>query len=161
MYQWMVFLHVFAAFGFIFGHGVSAAIIFQVHRERQPEKLKTLLELSFTLSGFAYASLLLMLVAGVILGFMGQWWGKVWIWLAIGILLVMSVLMGIFASYRLNQLRWALGAPSPAFKEPPPDEIAPAEEIERLIQKAKPWPIMLIGVVGWGLVLWLMMFKPF
>jgi Zn-dependent protease with chaperone function len=160
MYRWIVFLHVFAAFGFIFGHGASGAVLFQIRRERQSEKLRILLGMSFTLSNFAYISLLVMLIAGVILGFMGHWWGKGWIWLAIGTLVVMSVLMGVFA-YRMNQLRWAVGAPSPAFKEPPPEDIAPAEEIERLLRRTKPWPITVIGVVGWGFVLWLMMFKPF
>lgn len=161
MYDWTIFLHVLAAFGFILGHGVSAAVIFQIRSEREIEKLKALLEVSFRLSGFAYASLLVMLGSGILLGFMGRWWGKGWIWLAIGTLIVMSVLMGVFAAYRFNQLRWALGLPSPAFKEDPPEEIAPPEEIERLVMRNRPLVISAIGILGWGLILWLMMFKPF
>jgi hypothetical protein len=92
---------------------------------------------------------------------MGRWWGKGWIWAAIGTLIVMSVLMGVFASYRFNQLRWALGLPSPAFKVPPPEEMAPPEEIERLALRNRPWVISAIGALGWGFILWLMMFKPF
>lgn len=160
MYQWTVFLHVLASFGFILGHGASAAAIFQIHHERDVEKIKLLLEISIRLSSSSYLSLLVMLVSGILLGFMGRWWGKVWIWLAIGTLIVMSVLMGVFAAYRFNQLRWALGLPTPS-KEPPPEEVPPAEEIERLVLRNRPWVITAIGVVGWGFILWLMMFKPF
>ncbi len=161
MYQWIVFLHVFSAFGFILGHGASAAVMFKIRRERHAEKLKALLEVSLTLSTFAYISLVAMLVAGVILGFWGRWWGKGWIWLAIGILIVSSVLMGVFAANRFHRLRWALGMPSPASKEPPPAEMAPAEEIDRIAQMGKPTLVTVIGVLSWGLILWLMMFKPF
>ncbi len=161
MYQWIVYLHVFAAFGFILGHGASAAVMFRVRHERHPEKLKALMEVSLSLTNFGYISLIVMLVAGIILGFWGRWWGQGWVWLAIGILIVMSLLMAIFAANRFHRLRWALGLPSPPDKEPPPLEMAPAEEIDRIAKLGRPILVTAIGVLGWGLILWLMMFKPF
>ena len=161
MYQWVLFLHVFSAFGFVLGHGASAAVMFQVRRERHPERLKALLDVSLSLSSFAYISLIVTIVAGIVLGFMGRWWGTGWIWLAIGTLIISSVLMGVFAASRFHMLRLTLGLPSPASKEPPPAEMAPAEEIDRVARTGKPRLVTAIGILGWGLILWLMMFKPF
>lgn len=161
MYRWILFLHVFSAFGFMLCHGASAAVMFKIRQERRPERLKALLELSLSLSTFAYSSLLVSIVCGVILGFLGRWWDSGWIWLAIGALIVMSVLMAVLAANRFNRLRWALSVPSPAFKEPPPTQIASAEEIDRIALMGRPTLVTVIGVLGWGLILWLMMFKPF
>ncbi|MFQ5923561.1 MAG: DUF2269 family protein [Anaerolineales bacterium] len=161
MYQWIVFLHVLGGFGFMLGHGASVAAMFRVRHERNVEKLKAILDLSLNLTGFTYISLLVMLISGVALGFVGRWWGQGWLWISLGLLIAMTILMAVFGGYYFNKLRWALGLPVPRSKEDPPEEVASAKEIEQIIQAGRPILVTAIGVVGWGLILWLMMFKPF
>lgn len=161
MYPWIVFIHVLGGFLFMIGHGASAAAMFRVRTERNVEKLKAILDLSRTLNGFSNGALLVMLASGITLGFMGRWWGEVWLWTALGLLVVMFVLMAVFGAYYFNQLRWALGMPVPESKQDPPEEMASAEEIDEIALKGRPYLVTAIGVVGWALILWLMMFKPF
>jgi hypothetical protein len=161
MYQWIVFIHVLGGFLFMLGHGASAAAMFRVRTERSVEKLQAILDLSRSLNSFSNAALLVTLASGIVLGFMGRWWGDGWLWTALGLLVVMSILMAFLAAYYFGKLRWALGLPVPGSKEDPPEEIASAEEIEEIALKGRPFLITAIGLVGWGLILWLMMFKPF
>ena len=76
MYQWVVFAHVFAVFGFLIGHGASAAVIFRLRRERDVNSIRVLLDLSRRANGVANACLLVLIAAGVTAGFMGGWWGR-------------------------------------------------------------------------------------
>ena len=76
MYRLVVFVHILTAFAFMLSHGASAAIAFQLKRERELERIRSLLDVSGTTwLGFSIGFLGL-LVAGIALGFMGRWWGK-------------------------------------------------------------------------------------
>jgi hypothetical protein len=46
MYNWLVFLHVVSALGFMMAHGVSVSVAFALRRERHSERVRALLELS-------------------------------------------------------------------------------------------------------------------
>jgi hypothetical protein len=46
MYNWLVFLHVVSALGFMMAHGVSVSVAFALRRERHPERVRALLGLS-------------------------------------------------------------------------------------------------------------------
>jgi hypothetical protein len=46
-------------------------------------------------------------------------------------------------------------------KQHAPVEPAPAAELELLLGSVNPWLFTLIGVGGWAIILWLMIFKPF
>ncbi len=160
MYRWLVFLHILGAFGFMLGHGASAMTLFGIRKERDPEALKALLAVSQSMASFAYICLLIMLILGIILGFMGQWWSRGWIWASLATLIAMTVFMAVFGAAYYHRLRWALGLPYPG-KEPPRNPPASAEELEQIAGSGRPGLIAAIGFVGWGLILWLMMFKPF
>jgi hypothetical protein len=72
-YPWVVLAHVLGAFGFVFAHGVSAFVAFRLRAARSPEQVTTLMGLSSSSLTLAYASLLVLLVAGIAAGFMGDW----------------------------------------------------------------------------------------
>ena len=99
MYQWLVFLHVLGVFGFLLAHGVSVFVAFRVQREKDVHAIRALLGLSASAVMMSTFSLLLILVAGIIAGFMGNWWSMGWIWAALGVFVVVWILM--------SRLHWA------------------------------------------------------
>ena len=72
MYQWVVFLHVLGVFGFLMSHGVSAAVSLKLRGERDLERVRALLQPSGLSLYASYPSLLLLLVTGIVAGFMGD-----------------------------------------------------------------------------------------
>jgi len=162
MYPWLVFLHVLGVFGFLMAHGVSAGVAFALRRERNLERVHALLNLSSSSLGILHGSISLLFVTGIIVGFMGQWWSRGWIWLSLGLLVAIYVYMGIAASGFYGKVRKATGlAYMDGFKSRPPAEPASAEEIDALLGRARPMRLAVIGFGGLLIIAWLMMFKPF
>lgn len=160
MYQWVVFLHVLGAFIFMLGHGASFMVAFKLRGERDLERIKALLELSSYSLGVMYGGLTLLFVAGIVAGFMGNWWGKLWIWAALGLLIAIVIAMYALGSAYYNQVRKAAGMPYfEGTKEQPP--IAPnPEEALRILSSSRPQLLAGIGIGGIAVILWLMLFKP-
>jgi len=162
MYPWIVFLHVIGAFGFILAHGASASVSFALRRERNLERIRALLNLSINSYNVMYVSLLLLLVAGIVAGFMGRWWGAGWIWTALGLLIALIVAMSLVGTRYYAQVRKAAGLEYfEAMKTHAPIPPAAPEEMDRLLAAS---PAMLVAAMGAGgliVIVWLMMFKPF
>ena len=106
---WVVFVHVAAAFLFVMGHGASMWTSDQIRRERDPARIRALLELSSRSLGLVYGSLLTLLIAGIAAGVMGGCFGQGWIWAAIVVLVTIIVLMYALASRYYGQVREAVG----------------------------------------------------
>jgi hypothetical protein len=161
MYPWLVFLHVLGVFGFLIGHGVSAGVSFALRRERNVDRIRLLLQMSSGAASVAYGSLLVLLVTGILTGFMGQWWSWGWIWLAILLLVVLFGMMSALGSRIFNQVRLAVGLPASYGKEQPRSEPVSAEELDALLKRLNPVLLSAVGFGGVALIGWLMMFKPF
>lgn len=162
MYNWVVFLHVFASMSFMLAHGGTTLMALMLKRERNLERVRALLELSgYSWPMFAL-TFLLILVSGIAAGIMGSWWGRGWIWTSLGILVVMSGYMGWASRAQYHRLRKVLGMP---YFEGNKDQSAldPAPDTEIYAVQAELQPIRLaaIGLGSTALILWLMMFKPF
>src|SRR5574338_453603 len=111
-YPWIVFLHVGGAFGFVFGHGASAFVSMAIRRETDAQRISAMLRISQLSLMAMYPSLLLLLAAGVAAGFIGEFWGALWLWLAIGLLVVeLAAMYALAAPYYMN-LRRALTDPT-------------------------------------------------
>src|ERR687896_1280471 len=93
MYQWIVILHVLGAFAFVAAHGVSMVAVFQLRGERDRARQAALLEVSGTGVGLMYIGLLVLLAAGILAGFLGDHWGRLWIWVALATLVVVAAVM--------------------------------------------------------------------
>jgi hypothetical protein len=155
MYSWIVFLHVAAAFGFLLTHGVSVAVLLRLRTERKRERITTLLDLSSSsMTGF-YASIVVLLAAGTLAGFVGNWWRMVWIWASLGLFLVIAAAMYPLATAYFRRLRAAVG------KRPSGAPMASDEELDELLGSGRPVLIAVIGFGGLLVILWMMMFKPF
>jgi hypothetical protein len=162
MYPWIVFLHVAGGFTFVLAHGASASVAFALRRERNPERIRALLDLSSGSFNVMYLSLLVLLAAGIVAGFMQKWWGQGWIWTALGLLIAIMVGMTVFGTLFYGKVRKAAGLQyMESFKPHPPLEPASAAELEALLARGQPVLITVIGFGGLLLILWLMMFKPF
>jgi uncharacterized membrane protein len=162
MYQLVVYLHILAALGFISGHGASAGMAFQLPKERDTERIRAMLDVSASLFALTYGSLLLLLVAGVTAGFIGKWWGSGWIWLSLGILIVLIAYMAVSTRNHYNQVRKVVGQPYfDGSKEMPAEEPGTVEEIESAIASTNPRRDALLGYGAFAAIVFLMIYKPF
>ena len=109
-----------------------------------------------------YGSLRVLLISGVVAGFMGDWWGQGLLWLSLALLIGIIVGMFFIGTRRYSRLRQALGMPwFDGRKEHPAAEPAPIEEIQALLAASPALSLTVIGFGGIAIILWLMMFKPF
>jgi uncharacterized membrane protein len=149
-YPWIVFLHVVGAFGFVFGHGASAFVSMAIRRETDAQRISAMLRISQLSLTVMYPSLLLLLAAGVAAGFIGEFWGALWLWLAIGLLVVeLAAMYALAAPYYMN-LRRALTDPT-----------VPNDEVVASMSSSRPIVLAWVGIVGLLLIVWLMVVKPF
>jgi hypothetical protein len=160
MYPWLVFLHVIGVFGFLMAHGVSAGVYFALRCERNVDRIRLLLQMSSGTVRLMGGSLLLLLITGILAGFMGQWWSHGWIWLSLILLVVLYIAMAALGSRTLNEVRQGIGLPS-AYGQPPRSEMLSPEELDALLNRSQPMWLTVIGFGGLAVIAWLMMFKPF
>jgi hypothetical protein len=161
-YPWVVLTHVLAAFGFAMSHGVSVFAAFAMRRSGEPGEVRTLLGLSSASLGGLYISLVVLLVAGITAAIMHGWFGQGWPWAAIGVVVVVIIAMYAMASRYYAAVRSAVGLPSMNDKkgEPPPAAVS-HEELTALLDTRRPEALAAIGLVGFALLVWLMVLKPF
>ena len=161
-YPWIKLLHVIGAFGFVLAHGASAFAAIRIRSEREPSRVAALLDLSGASIGLMYVSLLVLLGAGIAVGFIGGFWGRAWIWVAIGVLVLVVVAMYPLGSQHYANVRRAVGikAYNDPKDAPPPTPAAPAE-LEALLASNRPFLLAAIGGIGLVVILWLMVVKPF
>src|SRR5918992_4547007 len=161
MYGWIVLLHVLGAFAFVAAHGVSMITAFQLREERERARQAALLEASGAGIGLMYIGLLLPLVAGIVAGFMGNHWGRGWIWASLGTLVVVIAVMYAVATPFYGRMRTAAGLPgsadSAAKYKPPATEA----DLDQLAASNRPMVLALVGGIGLVVILWLMLLKPF
>ena len=159
-YAWWVFLHILGAFAFAFGHGASALAAFRIRATREPAQVRTLLDLSSMALGVTYVGLLLLLIGGIAAGLAGDHFSRGWIWAAIVILVVIIVAMYAMATPLDGQLRVAAGVRA---KDPKvdPNPVVNQAEIDTLASSNRPAVLLAIGTIGFLLILWLMVIKPF
>ncbi|MGE5335040.1 MAG: hypothetical protein ACM3N4_10105 [Nitrososphaerota archaeon] len=165
MYNWIVFVHVLGVFGFLLAHGAAAVVSFKLRGEREVERVRALLDLSRSSTAIGSVSLLITLAAGISLGFMGHWWGQIWIWASLGLLVLIGISMNVLGTRSLNgirQLVQANGSAAGAKKNTPSSPTVPAEQqLASMLAATHPWAMAITGGGGLALILWLMMFKPF
>lgn len=162
LYQWLVWSHIVSIFGFLIAHGGSSLVIFSIKGEREPQRLRALLDFSRKSVQVSYAFVVLVLITGSSLAFLGGWWGQLWIWTAIGVAFVMMGLMYQLGTAYMNGLRKAAGLPFfEKRKKQEPLPPATAEELGRLVGSSRPIELSAIGIVGLLAIAYLMLFKPF
>ncbi len=159
---WVVLLHVLGAFAFAAGHGVSALMSFKLRSERDPVRIGALLDFSqysMTLMGIGF---LVLLVSGIVSGFIGEYWGNLWLWTAIVLLVVVTGGMTPLVASHYTKVRHAVGKRAMSDKKDAPDPVpASPAELEALLVAPTPWIAASLGGIGFVVIVWLMIAKPF
>lgn len=160
MYLLMIFLHVLGVIVFAVGHGTSIAVAFRMRREREHARIAAMLDVSAWSSGLMYIGLLLTIITGVVLGFIGGYWGSWWLWVSIILLvLVIGAMYGI-ASPAFTRLRFATGATLPESARKKVAALSTEGVVEAMPTSWRPTALALIGGVGLAVILWLMVARP-
>jgi predicted integral membrane protein DUF2269 len=160
-YPWVVFVHAATVLLFFIAHGTSMSVAFAVKREQNLDRLRAELDLSAMAMGPAAIVLVIVgLLSGIAAGFLGDWWGHLWIWTSLVLFLLVAGAMTPLVAMRLNGIRVAAGLPNARDRKAPP---APenVEEVRRLQAAWNPVPIAVVGIASFVLILFLMMVKPF
>jgi hypothetical protein len=159
VYEGLKAVHVLSAFAFVLIHGASAAVALRLRDERDPARVRALLDLSqATIGPITWVVALVMLASGIALGFIASWWSYWWIWAAVILLVVVIGAMTPLGGIRFNEIRHALGIATPGNKTP--TALAP-EEFETLLSRWDPRPVSWIGGLGLAAIVLLMVLKPY
>jgi hypothetical protein len=158
----LTLIHVLAALVFVIAHAVSAVAMFQVRGQSDRAVLTATLNRSSKAQIVTYIALLVLLAAGVILGFVGSWWGSLWIWVSLVLFIGVGGAMTPFAAIPMNGVRAALGI---QVRKPKPGEPPAAskseEELAAVRAALRPELVLVIGLAGLIAIMWLMVTKPF
>ncbi len=162
MGDWLVFVHVLAAFAFMFGHGATAYAMLQMRKETDADRVRLLIDVSDLAQWVGMGGLLIMLVAGVWAGFVNDAWGQTWLWIALGIIIALYLFMSMFGRRYFEQVREASGAARfQGVRRIRPENPVVSEDLPQVIASGRPLLLFVVSLAGWGFVLYLMMFKPF
>jgi uncharacterized membrane protein len=161
-YGWIKLLHIVGAFLFVMAHGTSMWVSEQVRRERDVDRIRSLLNLSGGSLALMYVGLAVLLIGGILAGIVGNHFSRGWIWASLGILILIVIAMYALGSRYYADVRRAVGLPSYADRNlgTPPAPASP-EELDRLLDTNRPDVLAVIGLVGLLAILALMVLKPF
>lgn len=164
-YPWIVFVHAAAIILFFIAHGTSMAVAFRLRGERDPARVRALLDLSsLSIGVWPSVAFLVGLLAGIAAGIVGGHFGRLWIWLSLGLLIAVSGAMTPLVAARINAVRAAAGtvAPPPFSRRPAGEPPAPdVAAMTRLLDAWNPVPSAVLGLGAFVVILWLMFFQPF
>jgi 4-hydroxybenzoate polyprenyltransferase len=143
MYRWIVFIHIASVLGLLLVHPVTIA--FHLKQERVDVRIRELLEVSEAASTLRWIFFALVIASGVVLGFLGSWWGSGWIWAALAVFALIGVVMNRYGGRTIDEI----------------SDTRDDSEMERLLARFNPWILAVTGTGGLLVVLYLMLFKPF
>ncbi|HUG94928.1 MAG TPA: DUF2269 family protein [Pleomorphomonadaceae bacterium] len=162
-YPWIVTLHVLGAFLFVFGHGASAFAALRLRRERDPNRIAAMLEVSTTSMWTMGIGWIVLLAAGILATFIAGLWGEAWIWASLIIFILLTGYMTPRAAGWTRELRHAIGVKAPFGEKKDAPEPIPAspEELDRILRSPRMFEVTVVGGIGLVTIIVLMVLKPF
>lgn len=158
MYNWVVYLHVAVIFIFLIQHAPEILVSFKLREQTEPEGV-------FATLGFMSANnrrnlritYSLIILTGTAAGFISTWWKQGWMWTALGIMVLIWIIMSRFGTGYLIAVE---AITSDALKNK--DDTSAINKFRSNLRARREPEIMVITMVlGGGIILWLMLFKPF
>lgn len=148
-YQLLVFVHISGAFLFVGGHAVSALVAFQLPSETDGARAQALLALSYRSLDWLHIGLAVLILSGVAAGFVGHWWDRPWIWLALDLLLAISAYMYAVSKYGAARSRLEEGGTA-----------AWDAEVQGMVSRRQAVILLVTGTAAIVAITVLMVFKP-
>jgi hypothetical protein len=155
VYEWLVLAHILGVLGFVFSHGVSAAMSLRLRHERNTDRIRVMLQISSSSLAVFYVSILLLLGGGIWAGFNGHWWDQGWIWVALGVLLANMIFMYAVPARYYKKIREVM-----TIEESGSSAVGP-DQIEAMLQSNLPMVVTAVGLASIGFIAYLMVIKPF
>ncbi len=157
MYKLLIFLHIGGAVLFMFAHGATALAMFDLRKHREPEAIRALMGLRTTqVWGFGVGFLLLG-ITSIILGIMLGTWGRFWMWGSTVIFAVIYILMSRWGREYYDSIQMALDPQGEIAKKAKKPETRSLDEV---LDSGRPWLLTWIGLGGFAIILWMMIYKP-
>jgi hypothetical protein len=158
MYLWVVYLHVIVIFLFLIQHAVEIFVTFKLRAQNEPEGIYAtyafMLDNNSRNLRITYS---LIILTGIAAGFISTWWKQGWMWTALGIMILLWFGMSRIGS---NYLTAVDNITDRAVKNRD-DSSAIDKFRNELRARREPEILAVLSVVSGGIILWLMMFKPF
>ena len=156
MYEWLVLVHILGVLGFMFTHGVAAAMALRLRHERNPDRIRVMLQISSSSTSVFYVSILLLLVGGIWAGFNGHWWDQGWIWIALGVFVANMIFMYALPARYYKKLREVM-----TIEESGGTAVAPPQQLDAMLRSNLPIVVTVVGLVSIAFIAYLMVIKPF
>jgi uncharacterized membrane protein len=153
-YGWWKFIHLIGVVGFVAAHGTSMASTLLMRRIREPKQVAGILQLSAATVSAFYVSTLVLLVGGIGAGIVGRWFDQGWIWVSLGLLIVVGVLMFPLARGPFRRVRMVLELMESG-------TTVSRDDFARVLDSGNPLLTAGTGFVGILFILYLMVLKPF
>lgn len=150
VYLLLRFLHLFGVLGFVAAHGATITVTFKLRSERDPARVKTMLELSRATRHVMYASFTLLLGAGIAMGFIARYWNRGWIWASLVLLFALFAAAFPLAVPYFGAIRRAVAA-----------EPVDQDSLARLLTSPRGLILAWVETIGILVILGLMVWKPF
>jgi hypothetical protein len=153
-YRWVLFAHIASVFVFLSSHGVSMVVLYAVRRERDRQRILSLITLSGATTLPMYVATGAIVVTGVLAGLEIQSFQHWWVWTAIVILLLTIGLMTAVAKPYFRRVKEACQV------RPSGVPRVSDQELGELLGGPTTHLITAIGVIGLVAILYLMVFQP-
>ncbi len=161
-YPWVVFGHVILVIIAFGAHGVSAFAMFAARRETDRGRLTAIVDMSRMSTDIAGLGLLFAVLLGIIAAAMAGYFGRLWPWASIVVVVLVFITMTPMAARPMNGVRKALGMRVQGDKkDDPPRQPGTDDEVAAARANLRPEMVASIGVAGIVILVWLMEFKPF
>jgi hypothetical protein len=155
VYEWLVLVHILGVLGFMFTHGVAAAMSLRLRHERNPDRIRVMLQISSSSLAVFYVSILLLLGGGVWAGFNGHWWDQGWIWVALGVFVANMIFMYAVPSPYYKKIREVM-----TIEESGSSAVGP-EQLDAMLRSNLPIVTLVVGLVSIAFIAYLMVIQPF
>ena len=143
LYVWLKLIHLLGVVVFLFAHGVSGGASFAIGRSVQADT-RRLLRISQVSAIVANPALLLIIITGVWMAWLGSYWSRMWPWAAI-VILALTVAGMVFIS-----------RPYYVARDSKSDDV-----LAQALSRVQPRAAAILGGVALFLLVSLMVLKPF
>jgi hypothetical protein len=155
MYDWLVLAHIIGVLGFMLTHGVAAAMALRLRHERNPDRIRVMLQISSSSLAVFYVSILLLLGGGIWAGFNGDWWGQGWIWVALGVFVANMIFMYAVPARYYKKIREVM-----TIEESGSSAVGP-QQLEAMLRSNIAIVVTAVGLASLAFIAYLMVIKPF